>query len=100
MKREPRFNDSFYSSDPNVLKEQFDSFSSKHSNVHNDTIALISPHAGYSYSGNVAYNGYQSVRDCNISTFIVLAPCHRHGHSLKNRVCVWKRGAWKSPFGD
>ena len=78
MKREPKFNDSFYSSDRNVLKEQFDSFSPKHSNVrsdHNDTIALISPHAGYSYSGNVAYNGYQSLRVCNISTFIVLAPC-------------------------
>ena len=108
MKREPRFSDSFYSSDSIILKEQFVSFASnsKYSNNNNnskDTIALVSPHAGYSYSGNVAFSGFKSFSECsdrNVSTFIIIGPCHRHGHSLKNKVCVWKKGAWKSPFGD
>jgi AmmeMemoRadiSam system protein B len=42
-----------------------------------NVVALISPHAGYRYSGPVAAYGYKAIQKAPIKRVIVLAPSHR-----------------------
>lgn len=65
----------------------------------NDTpkpMALISPHAGYIYSGQVAAHGYALVRGRNYRTVVVIAPSHRASFS---GVSVHDVGGYKTPLG-
>ncbi len=39
-------------------------------------VAIISPHAGYQYSGQVAAYGYNAIKDYDYKKVIVLAPRH------------------------
>ena len=61
--------------------------------------ALIAPHAGYIYSGQIAANAYaawRSQRD-NIERVVLIGPAHRaafHG------IAVPKAEAFKTPLGD
>jgi len=58
-------------------------------------LGLISPHAGYFYSGPVAGKGYAAVEVT--PTVIVLAPPHRRAGAA---VSVWSGGAWQTPLGE
>ncbi len=44
--------------------------------VHGRLLGLVSPHAGYIYSGQVAAYGYRLLRDRQFSRVVVLSPCH------------------------
>lgn len=55
--------------------------------VPGELIALISPHAGYVYSGPVAGYGYSLLEGRSYTSVVVVAPSHRHwfpGISLNN----------------
>lgn len=58
-------------------------------------IAVVSPHAGYVYSGEVAAAVYAST--IMPGTFIVLGPGHRPIGSL---FAVQGRGSWQTPLGE
>ena len=58
--------------------------------------ALISPHAGYVYSGSTAAFGYGSLKEGAYRTVVVLAPSHRVPLS---GVAPWKSGAYETPLG-
>lgn len=49
------------------------------SRVHGDIVGLISPHAGYVYSGPIAAYAYKSVEGREYDVVIVIGPSHRHG---------------------
>jgi AmmeMemoRadiSam system protein B/AmmeMemoRadiSam system protein A len=59
-------------------------------------VALISPHAGYRYSGQVAAYGYKLLEDRKFSSVVVIAPSHR---SYFKGVSVYDRGGYRTPLG-
>ena len=60
-------------------------------------IGLISPHAGYKYSGPVAAYAYKQIEGKSYDTIIVVAP--NHGDPRLNFSSVYTRGAYETPLG-
>jgi len=60
-------------------------------------LSLVSPHAGYMYSGPVAANGfYQLAQDGKPELFVVIGPNHR---GLGASISVMAEGIWETPLG-
>jgi AmmeMemoRadiSam system protein B/AmmeMemoRadiSam system protein A len=97
--KEPAVAGMFYPSDTNELKKTVDVFLSKVEKVKADgkLIALISPHAGYRYSGQVAAFGYKQIKDSSINKVILIGPSHRV--SFKG-ASVYIKGSFKTPLGN
>jgi MEMO1 family protein len=58
---------------------------------------IISPHAGYAYSGGVAVNGYYQVSNMNYETVIITGPNH---YGIGSGVATMRQSLWKTPLGD
>ena len=58
---------------------------------------MVSPHAGYMYSGSVAANGYYSVSSSKFNNVILVGPNH---YGLGSSVATTMNGIWESPIGD
>ncbi len=56
-----------------------DYLGSAQSRAHGEILALISPHAGYMYSGPVAAFAFKTVEDKDFDDVIVIGPSHYHG---------------------
>jgi AmmeMemoRadiSam system protein B/AmmeMemoRadiSam system protein A len=70
---------SWYPGTEKELRETIAGFLKKaRAAVHGDIVALISPHAGYVYSGPVAAYAYKSVEGMEFDDVIVIGPSHRH----------------------
>jgi len=94
MLRQPVVADRFYPGNPSELKRVLDNFipSSPTSSL-KKAVAVVSPHAGYIYSGEVAALTFARV---NIpETVIILGPNH-HGHGKDLAVGTED---WSMPFG-
>jgi AmmeMemoRadiSam system protein B len=76
--KEPSVAGSFYPSDKKELKDTVENFLSKAEKVKREgrLIAIISPHAGYRYSGQVAAYGYKEINDSDIKKVILIGPSH------------------------
>jgi AmmeMemoRadiSam system protein B/AmmeMemoRadiSam system protein A len=61
-----------------------------------DIAVLVSPHAGYVFSGPVAAQGFKAVQAKKVSTVIVLAPTH---HFSFTGASVWTEGTFTTPLG-
>lgn len=61
-------------------------------------IALVSPHAGYMYSGPVAAKGYAYVADDGRPDAIVLVGPNHTGYGTG--VSIMLAGVWRTPLGD
>jgi len=60
-------------------------------------LGIVSPHAGYMYSGPVAANGFARLALDGIpQTFIILGPNHS---GLGSGVSILTDGAWETPVG-
>jgi len=88
----------FYPSDPKQLSQMIDGFmnAAKVEDIPN-IIALVSPHAGYEFSGPVAAYGYKAIKGRNYKTVVVLAPSHYVGF---RGMSVWLSGKFRTPLGD
>lgn len=62
-----------------------------------DILALISPHAGYEYSGQVAAFGYKLISSRKYKTVIIIAPSHRE---LFKGASIWNSGEFQTPLGN
>jgi len=89
---------SWYPGNPAVLRKDiehyFDSVSVP--KVKGEIVGLISPHAGYVYSGQIAAHAYHLIRGRKYDAVIVVGPSHRvafHG------VSVFSRGGFETPLG-
>jgi AmmeMemoRadiSam system protein B len=61
-------------------------------------IGLVSPHAGYMYSGPVAANGFYKVAlDGKPDTIIILGPNHR---GFGENISIMTEGKWRTPLGE
>jgi len=61
-------------------------------------VALVSPHAGYIYSGPVAAHGYyQLALDGRPDLVVIFGPNHTGSGS---GLAIMKEGIWRTPLGD
>jgi AmmeMemoRadiSam system protein B len=58
---------------------------------------IVSPHAGYIYSGAVAANGFYEVASVNFGDVIMVGPNH---YGIGSWVAAMKEGTWETPLGD
>lgn len=64
----------------------------------NTIIGLISPHAGYMYSGPVAANGFYKIAlGGKPDTIIILGPNHQ---GFGENISIMAEGKWKTPLGE
>ena len=62
-----------------------------------EIVAIVAPHAGYSYSGPVAAHAYKELAaDGIVDTAVILSPNHTgYGHP----VSLWAGNGWDTPLG-
>ncbi|MBM4137848.1 MAG: AmmeMemoRadiSam system protein B, partial [Nitrospira sp.] len=97
--KEPAVAGTFYPAQKDTLREMIDEFLSKaqKGSYSGKLIALISPHAGYQYSGQVAAYSYKQLEKKDIRTVILIGPSH---HKAFNGVSVYTKGKFRTPLGD
>ena len=93
MLRHPAVASQFYPGDPETLRRTLASLIPETSKQ--KALAVVSPHAGYIYSGSVA--GRTMARVAVPKTCIVLGPNH-HGRGAE--AALMASGAWRMPLGD
>lgn len=89
---------SWYPGNPSVLRKDIERYFNlaPELELEGEIVGLISPHAGYIYSGQVAANAYKLVRGNKYDAVIVVGPSHRvafHG------VSIFSRGGYETPLG-
>lgn len=92
VNRKPFVAGQFYEKNPFLLAKQVDKFIVKDTNKVNAT-AVISPHAGFIYSGSVAGAVYSNINIPN--TFILIGPNHT---GLGSPLSVFSKGIWETPL--
>lgn len=94
MVRQPAVAGSFYSGDAIQLKSDIEDFVIKDCKQQ-AVLGIISPHAGYMYSGRVAGSLYSRI--IIPGTVVILAPNHT-GYGVP--YSIWPGGSWRTPLGD
>lgn len=84
----------FYPASPSKLEEMIAAMVNDKATIE-DVIGLVSPHAGYIYSGPVA--GATISRIKMKDTFIILGPNHT---GFGKAFSIMIEGAWRTPLGD
>ncbi|MCK5533717.1 AmmeMemoRadiSam system protein B [bacterium] len=91
--RKPAYAGVFYPANPLQLRKTIEEYivpSSEKQKV----IGIVSPHAGYVYSGKVAGAVYSQIKNCSV--FIILGLNH-HGRGKKSSIIT--EGEWITPYG-
>ncbi len=60
-------------------------------------VTLISPHAGYRYSGRTAAEGYYALREERFEAVVVISPSH---NEYFDGISVYPGTAYSTPLGD
>jgi AmmeMemoRadiSam system protein B len=58
---------------------------------------IVSPHAGYVYSGAVAANGYYETSSMNFDRVVMLGPNH---YGIGTGLATVRSGLWETPLGQ
>lgn len=94
MLRDPAVAGQFYPNEPEALGQIISTLTPQRDSLKDNAIAVISPHAGYIYSGGVAAETFSQI---NIpDTVVILGPNH---HGIGPQMAVMERGIWQMPFG-
>lgn len=83
----------FYPAEPDYLKQILSEFFQEFPEPDEDAAGVVSPHAGYVYSGRRAAQAFAAIRKDFEGTFLVIGPSH-HGFP----TCISKI-AWDTPLG-
>jgi MEMO1 family protein len=97
--KEPAVAGAFYPADRTELGRMVRGFlaAAKAQPVEGRLVALISPHAGYIYSGQVAAYSYRHITDRPVDTVIIIGPSH---YASFRGASVYAEGAWRTPLGN
>ncbi|NQT00086.1 MAG: AmmeMemoRadiSam system protein B, partial [Candidatus Omnitrophica bacterium] len=97
--KKPNVSGAFYPNSAKILAERIKQFLAwaEVEKQDKDILALISPHAGYDYSGSVAAFGFKAIKDRPIRTVIVIGPSHFLSF---DGISVYPEGAWQTPLGN
>ncbi len=92
------FAGSFYPKDPQILSLQIDDFlkRAKTFRIRGEILGIVSPHAGYIFSGSIAAFGYKAIEGSNVDTVIILGPSHRY---YFKGIAIWRKGSFFTPLG-
>lgn len=95
----PNVAGAFYPDNPQELSQMIDGFleKAKPAFENQDIFALICPHAGYGFSGQVAASGYKLIKSRLYKTVIVIAPSHHYGFK---GFSIYPEGSFRTPLGD
>jgi MEMO1 family protein len=98
INRVPAVAGSFYPSNPLELRKMIEGFFSKSGkNTDCDPLALVVPHAGYVFSGEVAASGYQQLDPARTYKHIfIIGPNHR---VYFEGINIYTRGDFEMPSG-
>ena len=96
--RQPAVAGMFYPADPEVLKRDVDHLleSAAKPKIAGHILALISPHAGYQYSGLTAAHGYKLVEGLSYETVVIVSPSHRE---YFDGISVYDGSGFRTPLG-
>ena len=97
--REPAVAGQFYPDKKEELRKQIEDFlkSAKLPVIEGEVRALISPHAGYVFSGPVAAYAYKSIQGKNYNLVIIIGPSH---HYYINKAVLDGNDIWETPLGE
>jgi AmmeMemoRadiSam system protein B len=96
--REPAFAGQFYPGNPIVLCDSLEKMFS-HSvkmSTNKNVIAIISPHAGYIYSGSVAASAYKQIKIQKYKNIFVIGSSHK---MVFDGASIYASGNYKTPLG-
>jgi len=96
--REPSVSGTFYPDNPKTLTRNIEAYlkNANIDSINGEVLGLISPHAGYVYSGQVAAYGYKAIIGYPYETVIIVAPNHR---SHFEGVAMLEKGGYLTPLG-
>lgn len=96
--RKPAVAGMFYPGSLSKLKPEIEIYLSNVKKVHIDgkITALIVPHAGYMYSGQVAAHAYKQIEGMSFDSVIMVGVSHRVPF---RGVAIYKSGAYETPLG-
>jgi len=96
--REPVFAGSWYPGDASSLSRDIKEYLARAKRVTSggEILALVSPHAGYVFSGQVAAYAYKQVEGLSCDSVIVIAPSHR---AFFRGISIYDRGGFRTPLG-
>jgi AmmeMemoRadiSam system protein B/AmmeMemoRadiSam system protein A len=96
--REPAVAGSWYSDNPEILSRELKGYldNAFKGEIQGKIIALVSPHAGYQYSGGVAAHAYKLIEGKTFDAVVVVAPSHR---ALFKGASLYDRGGFRTPLG-
>ena len=106
MKRAPAVAGIFYPDSPQELRDLVDqSFRNQRfgpgrappSAGGRRIYGMVSPHAGYAYSGAVAANGFYEVSSVDFQDVVMVGPNH---YGIGSWVAVMNEGEWETPLGN
>ena len=97
--RKPAVAGSFYDGDPGRLRDQVDLLltQAEDADLKGTIRALVSPHAGYMYSGLAAAVGYKALRGSTYDAVLMVGPSHRESF---DGVSIYPGDAYRTPLGD
>jgi MEMO1 family protein len=64
--------------------------------VNRKVYGIVSPHAGYSYSGSVAANGFYQISNTDFKTVIMIGPNH---YGIGSGIATMRQALWNTPLG-
>ena len=96
--RRPVIAGSWYPGNPDALKKDIHRYLKDASIpvIPQKPAAIITPHAGYMYSGPVAAYAYKSLTGFDYSTVVVISPSHRAYFPF---ISIWPKGSYETPLG-
>jgi len=99
--KEPAFAGLFYPKEKNELERQILNYlnnaEKKQERIKQHIFGLISPHAGYEYSGGVAAYGFSQIKGRSYKTVIIIGTSHRIPF---RGISIYPEGLWKTPLGN
>lgn len=89
----------FYPASPKTLKDDIENmlYNNQPAEKFENVFGIISPHAGYVYSGRTAAYAYNAVAGRKYKTVIIISPSHREYFP---GVSIYSGDVYRTPLGD
>ena len=96
--REPAVAGMFYPALPDKLRNEIQTLldNTKGPETFSSAIGIVSPHAGYLYSGKTAAYAFNAISEKDFNTVIIISPSHREYFP---GISIYNGDAYKTPLG-
>lgn len=89
----------WYDGDPDRLRQTIDDYieNAELPKISGEVMGLVSPHAGYRYSGSVAGHAFKCVKGKSYDVVVVISPMHQY---YPKPILTSAHSAYQTPLGD